>query len=122
MIDIENYDENNVFAKILKKEIPSHKVYEDEYTFAFKDISPQAPIHILIIPKKPFCSFDDLLEDTDDTFLLGFIKSIKKVREALKIKDGYRLITNVGAQGGQEVPHLHFHLLSGEFSKRLVSD
>ena len=122
MIDIKNYDENNIFAKILKKEIPSHKVYEDEYTFAFKDISPQAPIHILIIPKKPFCSFDDLLEDTDDTFLLGFIKSIKKVREALKIKDGYRLITNVGAQGGQEVPHLHFHLLSGEFSKRLVSD
>lgn len=122
MIDIENYNENNIFAKILKKEIPSHKVYEDEYTFAFKDISPQAPIHILIIPKKPFCSFDDLLEDTDDTFLLGFIKSIKKVREALKIKDGYRLITNVGAQGGQEVPHLHFHLLSGEFSKRLVSD
>ena len=122
MIDIENYDENNIFAKILKKEIPSHKVYEDEYTFAFKDISPQAPIHILIIPKKPFCSFDDLLEDTDDTFLLGFIKSIKKVREALKIKDGYRLITNVGAQGGQEVPHLHFHLLSGEFSKRLISD
>ena len=72
--------------------------------------------------KKSFCSFDDLLEDTDDDFLLGFIKSIKKVREALKIKDGYRLITNVGAQGGQEVPHLHFHLLSGEFSKRLVSD
>lgn len=122
MIDIENYDENNIFAKILKKEIPSHKVYEDEYTFAFKDISPQAPIHVLIIPKKSFCSFDDLLEDADDTFLLGFIKSIKKVREALKIKDGYRLITNVGAQGGQEVPHLHFHLLSGEFSKRLVSD
>ena len=122
MIDIENYDENNIFAKILKKEIPSHKVYEDEYTFAFKDISPQAPIHILIIPKKSFCSFDDLLEHTDDTFLLGFIKSIKKVRDALKIKDGYRLITNVGAQGGQEVPHLHFHLLSGEFSKRLVSD
>ena len=122
MIDIENYNENNIFAKILKKEIPSHKVYEDEYTFAFKDISPQAPIHILIIPKKSFCSFDDLLEDTDDTFFLGFIKSIKKVREALKIKDGYRLITNVGAQGGQEVPHLHFHLLSGEFSKRLVSD
>ena len=58
----------------------------------------------------------------NDAFLLGFIKSIKKVREALKIKDGYRLITNVGAQGGQEVPHLHFHLLSGEFSKRLVSD
>ena len=122
MIDSKNYDENNIFAKILKKEIPSHKDYEDEYTFAFKDISPQAPIHILIIPKKPFCSFNDLLEDTDDTFLLGFIKSIKKVREALKIKDGYRLITNVGAQGGQEVPHLHFHLLSGEFSKRLVSD
>ena len=122
MIDIENYDENNIFAKILKNEIPSNKVYEDEYAFAFEDISPQAPIHILIIPKKSFCSFDDLLDETDDAYLLGFIRSIKKIKETLKIKDGYRLITNVGLFGGQEVPHLHFHLLSGKFSKRLVSD
>ena len=122
MIDIENYNVNNTFAKILRKELPSKKVYEDEYTFAFEDISPQAPIHILIIPKKSFCSFDDFLQKADDVFILGFIKSIKQIKESLKIKNGYRLITNVGLDGGQEVPHLHFHLLSGDFSKKLVSD
>jgi histidine triad (HIT) family protein len=122
MIDIENYDENNVFAKILRKEIPSKKIYEDQFSFAFEDISPQSPVHILIIPKKPFCSFDDFLEKADDKFLVGFIRSIQKVKETLKIKDGYRLITNVGLQGGQEVPHLHFHLLSGQFLKRLVGN
>ncbi len=122
MIDIENYDENNVFAKILRKEIPSKKIYEDQFSFAFEDISPQSPVHILIIPKKPFCSFDDFLEKADDKFLVGFIRSIQKVKETLKIKNGYRLITNVGLQGGQEVPHLHFHLLSGQFLKRLVGN
>ena len=122
MIDIENYDENNVFAKILRKEIPSKKIYEDQFSFAFEDISPQSPVHILIIPKKPFCSFDDFLEKADDKFLVGFIRSIQKVKETLKIKDGYRLITNVGLQGGQEVPHLHFHLLSVQFLKRLVGN
>ena len=122
MIDIENYNVNNTFAKILRKELPSKKVYEDEYTFAFEDISPQAPIHILIIPKKSFCSFDDFIQKADDVFILGFIKSIKQIKKSLKIKNGYRLITNVGLDGGQEVPHLHFHLLSGDFSKKLVSD
>ena len=122
MIDIENYNVNNIFAKILRKELPSKKVYEDEYTFAFEDISPQAPIHILIIPKKSFCSFDDFIQKADDVFILGFIKSIKQIKKSLKIKNGYRLITNVGLDGGQEVPHLHFHLLSGDFSKKLVSD
>ena len=120
MIDIENYDTNNVFAKILRKEIPSKKIYEDEFAFAFEDISPQAPVHILIIPKKPFCSFDDFVEKADHKFLFGFIKSIKKVKETLKIENGYRLITNIGEHGGQEVPHLHFHLLSGQFLKSLV--
>ena len=122
MIDIKNYDENNVFAKILRNEIPCKKVFENEYSLAFKDISPQSPIHILIIPKKPFCSLDDFLENAEDKFLVGFLRSIKKVKETLKIKNGYRIITNVGSLGGQEVPHLHFHLLSGKFLKRLVSD
>ena len=122
MIDIINYNENNVFAKILRNEIPSTKIYEDKYSFAFKDISPQTPIHVLIIPKKPFCSFDDFIENSEDNFLVGFIRSIKKVKDALEIKEGYRLITNVGLQGGQEVPHLHFHLLSGKILKQLVSD
>ena len=122
MIDIKNYDKDNVFAKILRKEIPSRSIYEDEYTFAFEDISPQTPVHILIIPKRPFCSFDDFVENADDKFLVGFIKSIKKVKETLKLKDGYRLITNIGLCGGQEVPHLHFHLLAGQLLKRLVSN
>tara|TARA_B000000441_G_C21394662_1_gene151359 strand:+ start:203 stop:520 length:318 start_codon:yes stop_codon:yes gene_type:complete len=85
MIDIKNYDENNIFAKILRKEIPSRKIYEDKYTFAFEDISPQSPVHILIIPKRSFCSFDDFIEKADDNFLVGFIRSIKKVKETLKI-------------------------------------
>ena len=121
MIDIERYDPNNIFAKILKKEIPSKIIFENDFVYAFEDINPQAPIHILIIPKKPFCSFDDFLEKADDTFILGFIKSIKLINKCLNIKNGYRLITNVGLHGGQEVPHLHFHLLSGDFSKKLVS-
>ena len=121
MIDITNYDDDNIFAKILRQEIPSKKVFENKYVYAFEDINPQAPIHILVIPKKSFCSFDDFLEKADDTFILGFIKSIKLINKCLNIKNGYRLITNVGLHGGQEVPHLHFHLLSGDFSKKLVS-
>ena len=122
MIDIENYDKNNIFAKILRKEIPSKKIYEDEFAYAFEDISPQTPIHVLIIPKKSFCSFDDFVEKANNDFLIGFIKSIKKVRDTLKITEGYRLITNVGVYGGQEVPHLHFHFLSGQFLKQLVKN
>ena len=74
MIDIENYDKNNVFAKILRKEIPSKKIYEDEFAYAFEDISPQTPIHVLIIPKKSFCSFDDFVEKANNDFLIGFYK------------------------------------------------
>ena len=99
MIDIKNYDENNIFAKILRNENPLQKVFENEYSLAFKDISPQSPIHILIIPKKPFCSLDDFLENAEDKFLVGFLRSIKKVKETLKIKNGYRIITNVGSRG-----------------------
>ena len=122
MIDIENYNNENVFAKILRKEIESKKIYEDEFAFAFEDISPQAPTHILIIPKAQYCSMDDFLEKADDHFLVGFMKAIKKVVNVLKLSDGYRLITNIGNLGGQEVPHLHFHLLSGRSLRKLVSD
>ena len=122
MIDIINYDENNVFAKILKGEIPSKKIFENEYVFALEDINPQAPIHILIIPKKPFCSFADFLKKADQNFISCFFKSFDDISNTLNLVDGYRLITNVGKFGGQEVPHLHFHLLSGKMIGRMVSD
>ena len=122
MIDIENYDNSNIFAKILRKEIHSKKIYEDEFAYAFHDISPQAPTHILIIPKAKFCSLNDFLEKANDQFLVGFIKAIKKIVDVSNLNNGYRLITNVGNFGGQEVPHLHFHLLSGKSLNKLVSN
>lgn len=121
MIDIANYDNDNIFAKILKKEIPSKKVFENKYVYAFEDINPQAPIHILIIPKKPFCSFIDFSKKADLKFIYEFTKSINLIAEKLEINEGYRLITNIGKYGGQEVPHLHFHLLSGRPLGKMVS-
>ena len=121
MIDIINYDNDNIFAKILRQEIPSKKVFENKYVYAFEDINPQAPIHILIIPKKPFCSFTDFSKKADSKFIYEFIKSIDLISEKLELKEGYRLITNIGKHGGQEVPHLHFHLLSGKPIGKMIS-
>ena len=121
MIDIINYDNDNIFAKILRQEIPSKKVFENKYVYAFEDINPQAPIHILIIPKKSFCSFTDFSKKADSKFIFEFIKSIDLIAEKLELKEGYRLITNIGKHGGQEVPHFHFHLLSGRPIGKMVS-
>tara|TARA_Y100000589_G_scaffold288580_1_gene290068 strand:+ start:162 stop:530 length:369 start_codon:yes stop_codon:yes gene_type:complete len=121
MIDILNYNNENIFAKILRKEIPSKKVFENDVVYAFEDINPQAPIHILVIPKKPFCSFTDFSKKADAEFMQEFIRSINLIVEELDLKEGYRLITNIGKYGGQEVPHLHFHLLSGKKIGKMVS-
>ena len=121
MIDITNYKSDNIFAKILRQEIPSKKVFENEVVYAFEDINPQAPIHVLIIPKKPFCSFTDFSKKANEKFVCEFIKSINLIVEKLELKEGYRLITNIGRYGGQEVPHLHFHLLSGKQIGKMVS-
>jgi len=121
MINIQNYDKNNVFAKILRKEIPSDKIYEDDFVYAFKDISAQAPTHILVIPKEPFCSFNDFYEKANDQTILNMIRTIGKITKKLNLEDGYRIITNVGKHGGQEVPHLHFHILGGESIGPLVA-
>ena len=121
MIDITNYDNDNIFAKILRHEIPSKKVFENDVVYAFEDINPQAPIHILVIPKKPFCSFTDFSKKADVKFMSEFIRSINLIAEELDLKEGYRLITNIGKHGGQEVPHLHFHLLSGKKIGKMVS-
>ena len=121
MINITDYNNENIFAKILRQEIPSKKIFENEYAYAFKDINPQAPIHVLIIPKKPFCSFTDFSEKADEKFIFEFVRSINLIVKKLELKEGYRLITNIGKHGGQEVPHLHFHLLSGKPIGKMVS-
>ena len=109
------YDENNIFAKILRKEIPCDKVYEDEFSLFFNDINPQAKIHILGIPKFPCTTFSDFLKSANNENIISFFKSVQLVINNINIENtGYRLITNSGDDGGQEVPHFHIHILAGE--------
>ncbi|NVD45790.1 HIT domain-containing protein [Qipengyuania atrilutea] len=105
------YDDDNIFAKILRGEIPSTKVYEDEWAFAFEDINPQAKLHILVIPKANYVSWDDFSARASDSEIAGFIRAVGHVaREHDLVEPGYRLLANVGHYAGQEVPHLHVHL------------
>ena len=108
------YDESNIFARILRGEIPCSKVYEDEYALAFNDIAPQAPIHILVIPKGRYVSWDDFAERGAAEEIAGFVRAVGHVaREQGLVAPGYRLLANVGPCSGQEVPHLHVHLFGG---------
>ena len=108
------YDESNVFARILRGEIPAKTVYEDEFALAFHDIAPQAPVHILVIPKGPYVSWDDFSERGSAGEIAGFVRAVGRVaREAGLVAPGYRLLANVGAHAGQEVPHLHVHIFGG---------
>ena len=108
------YDEGNIFARILRGEIPAKRVYEDEFALAFHDINPQAPTHILVIPKGAYVSWDDFSARAPDAEIAGFVRAIGKVaRDEGLVAAGYRLLANVGANGGQEVPHLHVHLFGG---------
>ena len=109
------YDEKNIFAKILRKEIPCDKVHEDEFSLFFNDINPQAKIHVLGIPKFPCTNFSDFLMNANNQNILSFFKNIQLVVAKLGIEEnGYRLISNSGKNGGQEVPHFHVHILAGE--------
>ena len=108
------YDDQNVFAKILRGEIPSRKVYEDEWAFAFHDINPQAPVHILVIPKSAWVSWDDFSERASAEEIAGFVRAVGQIaRDNGLVAPGYRLLANIGAHGHQEVPHLHVHLFGG---------
>ena len=108
------YDDDNIFAKILRGEIPSRKVYEDDWALAFHDINPQAPAHILVIPKGRYVSWDDFSTKADDAEIAGFIRAVGHVaREAGHVEPGYRLLVNVGMDAHQEVPHLHVHVFAG---------
>ncbi|NQX96135.1 MAG: histidine triad nucleotide-binding protein, partial [Erythrobacter sp.] len=113
--------ENNIFAKILRGEIPSNKVYEDEWSYAFEDINPQAPVHTLVIPKGPYVSWDAFSAKASAEEIAGFIRAVGHVaREKGLVEPGYRLLANIGAHGGQEVPHLHVHILGGQFIGPMV--
>ena len=108
------YDQGNIFAKILRGEIPCRKVYEDDWALAFHDINPQAPVHVLVIPKGPYVSWDDFSAAASVEEIAGFIRAVGQVARDLDLVDpGYRMLANVGQHGHQEVPHLHVHLFGG---------
>lgn len=109
------YDTGNIFAKILRGEIPCNKVYEDEFALAFHDINPQAPVHTLVIPKGEFINMVDFSANASKELVSGFFRAVGETARVLDIEeDGYRLIANAGGYAPQEVPHLHFHILSGK--------
>ena len=108
------YDETNIFARILRGEIPCRKVYEDAHALAFHDIHPQAPTHILVIPKGAYVSWDDFSQRAAAEEIAGFVRAVGSIaRDAGLVEPGYRLLANVGADSGQEVPHLHVHIFGG---------
>ena len=108
------YDDQNIFAKILRGEIPNKTVYEDDFALAFHDINPQAPTHILVIPKGPYVSWDDFSAKASEAEIAGFIRAVGHVaREQGLVEPGYRLLANTGIDSHQEVPHLHVHVFAG---------
>jgi histidine triad (HIT) family protein len=108
------YDDSNIFARILRGEIPCDKVYEDTHALAFNDINPQAPVHVLVIPKGPYVSFADFSTAASDEAIAGFFKAVGKVARDLGVDSpGYRLLANHGPDSHQEVPHFHIHILAG---------
>ncbi|MDH5654577.1 MAG: histidine triad nucleotide-binding protein [Spirochaetia bacterium] len=115
------YDPQNIFAKILRGEIPCNKIYEDEYALSFHDINPQAPIHALVIPKGPYQSMTDFTAKASSEEISGTLRAIGKVVDILNLpEDGYRVLSNTGTNGGQEVPHLHFHIFGGKRLGRML--
>ena len=118
------YDDNNIFAKILRKEIPCKKIYEDEFVLSFYDINPQKKIHALVIPKGKYIDLDDFTTKASASEIVGLLKGINTVAKKLGISvdkgKGYRALTNINEHGGQEVPHLHFHLFGGENIGKMV--
>ena len=109
------YDDSNIFARILRGELPSKTVYEDEFSLAFHDINPQAPEHILVIPKGSYVSWDDFSERGSDAEIAGFVRTVGKVAlDAGLVAPGYRLLANVGLDSHQEIAHLHVHIFAGQ--------
>jgi len=117
-----SYDPNNIFARILRGEIPCKKVHEDEHILAFHDINPQAPIHVLVIPKGAYVSMNDFTAKASADEIAAFFRGVGQVAELLGVTEpGWRMIANVGSNGGQEVPHLHVHICGGRSLGRMIS-
>ena len=118
------YDNNNIFAKILRGEIPCEKVYEDNHVLSFYDVKPQKKIHVLVIPKGKYINLDDFNDRASDEEVIALTKAISLVAKKLSISinngDGYRTLVNTGTNAGQEVPHLHYHLFGGEKIGKMV--
>ena len=122
-----NYDNNNIFAKILRGEIPYKKIYENEYILSFYDINPQKKVHALVIPKGNYTDLDDFSSIASEKEISELIKGISFIAKKLGISlndngKGYRSLVNIGEHGGQEVPHLHFHLFGGEKVGKMVTN
>ena len=120
------YDNNNIFAKILRGEMPCKKIYEDDFVFAFHDINPQKKIHAIVIPKGTYINLDDFSSRASEKEISGCIRGVGIVAKKIGVSEtakggGYRSLVNVGKNGGQEVPHLHFHIFGGENVGKMVS-
>ena len=108
------YDDSNIFARILRGEVPANKVFEDEHVLAFHDINPLSPAHVLVIPKGPYVSWDDFSKRASDAEIAAFVRAVGQIaRDAGLVEPGYRLLANTGPDSGQEVPHLHVHIFGG---------
>ena len=118
-----SYDKNNIFAKILRGEIPCKTVYENEYVLSFYHINPQKKIHVLVVPKGEYIDLDDFISKAPEKEIIEFHKAIIHIVKMLKISNqeaGYRVLSNIGKDGGQEVPHLHYHIFGGEKIGKMV--
>ena len=119
-----SYDKNNIFAKILRKEIPCNKIFENDHVLSFYDLNPQKKIHALVIPKGEYINLDDFNSRASDKEIVALNKALTEVSKILGISTengkGFRALTNVGDHGGQEVPHLHFHIFGGEKVGKMV--
>ena len=115
------YDSQNIFARILRGEIPCKKVFENDHALAFHDINPQAPVHVLVIPKGPYCSFADFSASASEAEIAGFFRAVGQIAKDLGLEaPGYRMLANMGADSGQEVPHFHVHLFAGRPLGRMI--
>jgi diadenosine tetraphosphate (Ap4A) HIT family hydrolase len=115
------YDDQNVFARILRGEMPSRKVFEDEWVLAFHDIAPMAPVHVLVIPKGRYVSLADFTATAGDAEIAGFFRAVAAVARLLELETpGYRILTNMGEHSGQEVPHFHVHVFGGRPLGRML--
>jgi diadenosine tetraphosphate (Ap4A) HIT family hydrolase len=115
------YDRNNIFARIIRGEIPCKKVHEDEHTLAFHDINPQTPTHVLVIPKGEYVSMDDFAAKASEAEIAAFVRAIGKIARELGAADtGYRILANHGDDAHQEVPHLHVHVFAGRDLGRMI--